>query len=60
MTYRDQDEWVGDARRWVLGDGVPTPEQIVVPPSTDWSEVGYEAANPAIESRSWLDCGDER
>ena len=60
MTYRNQDEWMADAKRRVLDEGGPTPDQIVVPPSTDWSEVGYEAANPAIESRSWLDATDER
>ena len=61
MTYRNQDDGGAVARRRALGeDGLPTPDQIVVPPSTDWSEVGYEAANPTIESRSWLDAADER
>lgn len=55
MTYRESDDWMTEAKRWVFGEAAPEPHEVITPACTDWSELGYEAAHPAIESRPWLD-----
>ncbi len=48
------DDWVEDVRRWYFAGAMSKP---VSPEAEriDAHEVGYEAANPALQSRHWPD-----
>lgn len=45
-------DWVADVRRWCLS-GQARPSASV--DDADASELGYEAAHPALQSRHWPD-----
>jgi hypothetical protein len=52
-------DWVEDVRRWCLA-GSPAartkqPAPGNDPETTDFSELGYEAAHPALQARNWPD-----
>jgi hypothetical protein len=44
----DDAQWVEDVRRWVAAQSRSSDE-------TDTSELGYEAADPALQARHWPD-----
>ena len=46
-------EWVEDVRRWVAA-------QARTRDDADSSQVGYEAADPALQARHWPDAIGER
>ncbi len=50
-------DWVEDVRRWCLAGSPAEPSEPVVPPAdaepTDFSSMGYEAAQPALQARHW-------
>ena len=45
-------DWVADVKRWYLSTRPAAP---AVPLENDAHAIGYEAANPALQSRHWPD-----
>ena len=45
-------DWVADVRRWYFSTPPVAPVAAV---DDDAHEIGYEAANPALQSRHWPD-----
>ena len=47
-------DWVGDVKRWYFSNG-QKPSATAPFPETEPAELGYEAAQPSIEARDWLE-----
>ncbi len=47
-----ESEWLDDVRRWYFGGTPPESDGPELPGGTD---VGYEAAHPALVARHWPD-----
>ena len=51
------DEWVADVRRWYFAGALsrPVAPQAEVADGAEAVELGYEAADPALQARHWPD-----
>ena len=44
-------DWVADVRRWYFS----SQQAVKAPVDDEATEIGYEAAHPALQSRNWPD-----
>ena len=56
FTMINDTDWVEDVRRWYLKGAASTAASGADPGVTDYGlELGYEAAQPALQARHWPD-----
>lgn len=56
FTMIDDTDWVEDVRRWYLKGAASTGTSAADSGNTDYGfELGYEAAQPALQARHWPD-----
>lgn len=52
MAHRDSEDWMADMRHWAAhGPEATRPEGV----TSEFDELGYEAANPPLQARHWPD-----
>lgn len=47
-------DWLDDVRRWYFG-GTPPQTDLADPPGDPATDLGYEAAHPALVAQHWPD-----
>jgi hypothetical protein len=55
QAMASNDEWVEDVRRWYFGGTAPAADRDAEGSPGSHDEMGYEAAQPALQARHWPD-----